>query len=277
MIPAGAAIFASRTVAAPIPRVALTKAGFAIAIQCWSFREFTLFEAMQMASSTGAGGVELFPGQKIGGPLGEMKISHELADDVIATIRAELAKHGLAACNYGVTEISKDEAAARKVFEFAKKMDLYGISTESLDAIVTLEKLAREFDIKVCFHNHPKPSALWHPDTVWKIIAGRHANLGYSVDTGHWATSGLDPLATIRKIAPRVPAFHLKDREVIGQASPDRPFGTGIIDIPALLDEARKHGFAGNVSIEYEHNEKNNLPEIAQCVGYLRGYANLRG
>jgi sugar phosphate isomerase/epimerase len=277
MIPAGAAIFASRTVAAPIPRVALTKAGFAIAIQCWSFREFTLFEAMQMASSTGAGGVELFPGQKIGGPLGEMKISHELADDAIATIRAELAKHGLVACNYGVTEISKDEAAARKVFEFAKKMDLYGISTESLDAIVTLEKLAREFDIKVCFHNHPKPSALWHPDTVWKIIAGRHANLGYSVDTGHWATSGLDPLATIRKIAPRVHAFHLKDREVIGQASPDRPFGTGIIDIPALLDEARKHGFAGNVSIEYEHNEKNNLPEIAQCVGYLRGYANLRG
>jgi len=277
MIPAGAAIFASRTVAAPIPRVALTKAGFAIAIQCWSFREFTLFEAMQMASSTGAGGVELFPGQKIGGPLGEMKISHELADDAIATIRAELAKHGLVACNYGVTEISKDEAAARKVFEFAKKMDLYGISTESLDAIVTLEKLAREFDIKVCFHNHPKPSALWHPDTVWKIIAGRHANLGYSVDTGHWATSGLDPLATLRKIAPRVHAFHLKDREVIGQASPDRPFGTGIIDIPALLDEARKHGFAGNVSIEYEHNEKNNLPEIAQCVGYLRGYANLRG
>jgi sugar phosphate isomerase/epimerase len=69
----------------------------------------------------------------------------------------------------------------------------------------------------------------------------------------------------------------MKDREVIGQASPDRPFGTGIIDIAAVLDEARKHGFAGNVSIEYERNWKNNLAEIAQCVGYLRGYANLRG
>jgi sugar phosphate isomerase/epimerase len=192
-------------------------------------------------------------------------------------VRAELAKYGLVACNYGVTEISKDEAAARKVFEFARKMDLYGVTTESLDAIDTLEKLAREFDIKVCFHNHPKPSALWHPDTVWKIIDGRHANLGYSVDTGHWATSGLDPHATIRKIAPRVHAFHMKDREVIGQASPDRPFGTGIIDIAAVLDEARKHGFGGNVSIEYERNWKNNLAEIAQCVGYLRGYANLRG
>ena len=276
MIPASAALLAARSVAAPIPQAALTKAGFAIAIQCWSFREFTLFEALQMANSAGAGGVELFPGQKIGGPLGEMKMGPELDDEAIATVRAELAKHGLVACNYGVTEISKDEAAARKVFEFAKKMNLYGISTESLDAIDTLEKLAREFDIKVCFHNHPKPSALWHPDTVWKIIEGRHANLGYSVDTGHWATSGLDPLATIRKIAPRVHAFHMKDREVIGQASPDRPFGTGIIDIAAVLDEMRKHGFAGNVSIEYERNWKNNLAEIAQCVGYLRGYANLR-
>jgi sugar phosphate isomerase/epimerase len=156
-------------------------------------------------------------------------------------------------------------------------MDLYGISTESLDAIATLEKLAREFDIKVCFHNHPKPTALWNPDTVWKAVEGRDARVGYSVDVGHWVTSGLDPLETLRKIAPRVHAFHMKDREVIGQASPDRPFGTGIIDIAAVLDEARKHGFAGNVSIEYERNWKNNLAEIAQCVGYLRGYANLRG
>ena len=51
--------------------------------------------------------------------------------------------------------------------------------------------------------------------------------------------------------------------------------GTGIIDIAAILDEARHHGFAGNVSIEYEFNWKSNLPEIAQCVGYLRAYAKL--
>jgi sugar phosphate isomerase/epimerase len=277
MIPASAALLAARSVAAPIPQAALTKAGFVIAIQCWSFREFTLFEALQMASTAGADGVELFPGQKIGGPLGEMKMGPELGDEAIATVRAELAKHGLVACNYGVTEISKDEAAARKVFEFARKMDLYGISTESLDAIATLEKLAREFDIKVCFHNHPKPTALWNPDTVWKAVEGRDARVGYSVDVGHWVTSGLDPLETLRKIAPRVHAFHMKDRESLGSWSHDRPFGTGAIDIAAILDEVRKHGFAGNVSIEYEHNWKTNLPEIAQCVGYLRGYANLRG
>lgn len=30
------------------------------------------------------------------------------------------------------------------------------------------------------------------------------------------------------------------------------------------------------MSIEYERNGKDNLAEIAQSVGYLRGYANLR-
>jgi sugar phosphate isomerase/epimerase len=49
-----------------------------------------------------------------------------------------------------------------------------------------------------------------------------------------------------------------------------------VIDLPAILDEARRHGFAGNVSIEYEHNWENSVPDIAQCVGYLRAYAKLR-
>jgi sugar phosphate isomerase/epimerase len=81
----------------------------------------------------------------------------------------------------------------------------------------------------------------------------------------------------IRRIAPRVHAFHMKDRESIEKWSHDRPFGTGIIDNFAILDEVRKHGFAGNVSIEYEHNWKSNLPEIAQCVGYLRAYSLIKG
>jgi hypothetical protein len=38
----------------------------------------------------------------------------------------------------------------------------------------------------------------------------------------------------------------------------------------------RKHGFAGNVSIEYEHNWETNLPEVAQCAGYLRAYSRMR-
>jgi len=277
MVPAASALLALRSQGKPVPAEALTAAGFTISVQCWSFREFTLWEAIQMASAAGAGSVEVFPGQKIGGDIGDEGLGPDLSDDKIQKLLDHAKKHGITPVNFGVTGISKDEAEARKTFEFAKKLGLYGVTTESLDALDTLEKLAKEYDIKVCFHNHPKPSHLWNPDKIWEAIKDRHANIGYCADVGHWATSGLDPLEVIKKIGSRVLSFHMKDREAIGKQTHDRPFGTGVIDNIAILDEVKKHGFAGNVSIEYEHNWKTSLPEVAQCVGYLRGYSKIRG
>ncbi|HKK18030.1 MAG TPA: sugar phosphate isomerase/epimerase [Opitutales bacterium] len=276
MVPAASALLAFRSKGELIPVEAITSAGFSISVQCWSFRKFTLFEAIEMAAFSGAN-VEIFPGQKLGGPHGRLKLGPSLGDEVIASIKGQLEKHGLKAVNFGVIKIPKEENKARPIFEFAKKFGLYGVTTESLEAIDTLEKLAGEYDLKVCFHNHPRPTRLWHPDTIWEAIDGRHANLGYCADIGHWATSGLDPLEVIKKVAPRVHALHMKDRASIERWTHDRPYGTGIIDLVAILDEVRQHGFAGNVSIEYEHNWKTNLPEIAQCVGYLRAYSRMRG
>lgn len=275
MIPAASALLALRSKGAPIPAEALTSAGFSIAVQCWSFHRHTLFEAIEQAASAGAH-VEIFPGQQIGGPHGKAKVDPGMSDDVITSIQKHLRNNGIKAVNYGVTEISTDRAQAQPIFEFAKKMGLYGITTESLEAMDTVEALAKEYDLKVCFHNHPKPTKLWNPDTIWKAIDGRHANIGYCADIGHWASSGLNPLEVIRTIAPRVHAFHMKDRASIEKWTHDRPFGTGVVDIVAILDEVRKHGFAGNVSIEYEHNWETNVPEVAQCVGFLRAYSTMR-
>ncbi len=274
--PAASALLAFRANGEPVRQPAFTEAGFAIAVQCWSFKEFTLFEAIEMAAASGAGGIELYPGQKLGGPHGEVKFGTDLSNREIQSLLDYLTKHHIAALNFGVIEIPKDETAARKIFNLAKRLNLYGITTESLGSLDVLEKLAAEYDIKVCFHNHPKPTALWHPETIWKAIEGRHSNIGICADIGHWASSDLDPLGVIRKIAPRVHSFHLKDRASIVEPSRDQPFGTGIIDIPAILNEVRKHGFAGNVSIEYEYNWKTSLLEIAQCVGYLRAYSKLK-
>lgn len=276
MVPAASALLALRSHGKPITGGAVTPAGFSISVQCWTFKEFTLFEAIEMSAAAGAGGLELFPGQKIGGPLGDAKLTPDLPDPQLRQILDHCEKHGIAPVNFGVTPVPKDETAARKTFELAKKLGLYGITTESLDALDTLEKLAKEHDLKVCFHNHPKPSGLWNPDTVWKAINGRDPRIGYCADLGHWATSGLDPRAVIEKIAPRVHSFHMKERASVTEWSHDRPFGTGVIDNIAILDAVRKHGFAGNVSIEYEHNWKTNQPEVAQCVGYLRAYSRMR-
>jgi sugar phosphate isomerase/epimerase len=276
ILPAATAGLAIPARSKPIPAESLDSAGFAISVQCWSFKEFTLFEAIEKSAAAGASTIEVFPGQRIGGPFGNEKVDPAMGDDKIRAILDHGSKYGIKPVNFGVTGIPEDEAKARIIFEFAKKLGLYGVTTESLEALDTLEKLAREFDLKVCFHNHPKPTKLWDPDKIWKAIEGRDQRIGYCADIGHWATSGLVPLEVIRKIAPRVHAFHMKDRAEVGKWTHDRPFGTGIIDNVAILDEVRKHGFAGNVSIEYEHNWKTSEPEIAQCVGYLRAYGSIR-
>ncbi len=170
----------------------------------------------------------------------------------------------------------------RQTFEFAKALGLYGITTEQIESMDLLEKFAAEYGIMVSFHNHPrKPKdpgyKMWDPEYVYNAVKDRHENIGFCADIGHWATSGMDPLEVIRKVAPRVRSFHMKERASIEKWSHEQPFGTGVIDNIAILDEVRKHGFAGNVSIEYEHNWKKNLPDVGQCVGYLRAYSKARG
>src|SRR6478735_7012171 len=114
LFPAASALLAFRANGAPVPQPAFTAAGFAIGIQCWSLKEFTLFEAIEMAAAAGAGGIELFPGQKLGGGHDGVTVGPDLTDDQLRALVDHLARHHIAALNLGVIVISPEESAARK-------------------------------------------------------------------------------------------------------------------------------------------------------------------
>ncbi|MGA3268031.1 MAG: hypothetical protein ABSE16_14545 [Verrucomicrobiota bacterium] len=65
---------------------------------------------------------------------------------------------------------------------------------------------------------------------------------------------------------------HLKDLNEKSPNAHDVPYGTGVSDIPGILKELKRQHFAGNISIEYEYHWTNSLPEVAQCIGFVRGY-----
>lgn len=276
LFPAASVLLSLRAKGLPVTGPLLTPAGFVIAVQAWSFRHFTLWESIEKTATCGAAAIELFPGQVLGGPHGKLKLEPGLDDGIYRSILDHGMRHGVAPVSFGVTEIPKDPNQARPIFDMAKMLGLHGLGTESLTAIDTIEQLSIDYDLRVGFHNHPKPTALWNPETIWKAVEDRHENLGFCADIGHWASSGLDPLEVVRKIAPRVRSFHLKDRDSATEPGHDRPFGTGVLDLPAILEAALAGGFAGNVSIEYEYNWETSVPEIAQCVGYLRACAAAR-
>ena len=251
--------------------------GFFIGCQAYTFNRFSVFEAIDKTVEAGGKVIEFYPGQKLSKDEPSVKWDHNASAETIQKVKAKLAASKITAVNYGVVDIPKDEAEARKIFEFAKNMGLYAITTESVGAIDTIEKLVKEYDIKVAFHDHPKqannPSyKMWDPNYVLSVIKDRDTRIGSGADTGHWVRSGLNPVECLRILKGRIISSHLKDLHEMGPGAHDVPYGTGVSDVPALLNELKAQGFAGNISIEYEYHWENSTPEVGQCIGFVRGY-----
>lgn len=262
--------------AAPIPKDCLT-GGLALGCQAWTFKEFSVMEAIDKTAAAGGKVIEFYPGQKFSADKPDEKFDHNATDEMITTVQAQLKLRGIRAVNYGVVSIPKDEAGARKIFKFAKKLGLYGVTTESVDAMDTIEKLVKEYDICVGFHDHQhqpnNPSyKMWDPNYVLSVVKDRDARIGSCADVGHWAQSGLQPVDCLKILQGRIISVHLHEMNEMSPTAHDVPAGTGVCNIAGIIDELKRQNFVGNVSIEYEYNWKNSVTDVAQCVGFVRGY-----
>ena len=258
----------------PIPEACQT-GGIAIGCQAWTFKKYSVMEAIDKTGAAGGKVIELYPGQSFSPEEPGLKFDHNATDEMIDKVKARLAKDGVRAVNYGVVPIPKNEADARKLFAFAKNLELYGITTESVDAIDTIEKLAKEFDIRVGFHNHPRSVnnanyKLWDPNYVLSVVKDRDARIGATADTGHWIRSGLDPIECLKLLQGHIISVHLKDLNQKAPNAHDVPFGTGIANVAGILDELKRQNFVGNASIEYEYNWDNNVTDVTQCIDFVR-------
>ena len=264
----------------PIPPDCKT-GGFFVGCQAYTFNRFSVFEAIEKTAQAGGKVIEFYPGQKLSKDEPNVKWDHNASPETIQKVKDKLAACKVKAVNYGVVVIPKDEAEARKIFEFAKTLGLYAITTEAVDALDTIEKLVKEYDIKVGFHDHPKRAdnpnyRMWDPKYVMSVIKDRDARIGSCADTGHWVRSGLNPVECLRILKERIISSHLKDLNEMGPGAHDVPYGAGVSDVPALLNELKAQGFAGNISIEYEYHWENSTPEVGQCIGFVRGYGAAR-
>lgn len=170
--------------------------------------------------------------------------------------------------NYGVVGFGNDEASARKVFDFAKKLGIRTIVSEPAEATVPmLDRLAQEYKINVAIHDHPKPSHYWHPDTVLKVSQGCSKRIGACADTGHWYRSGLVPVECLQRLEGRIISMHFKD---LNAAKQDVPWGTGECNARGMLEELKAQGVKPVISIEYEHGSGAPLlANVRKCVEWF--------
>jgi sugar phosphate isomerase/epimerase len=273
---AGSLLLASAVHATPIPDECKT-GDFAIGCQSWTFNRFTVMEAIDKTAAAGGKVIEFYPGQKFSPEHPDWKFDHNASDEMIAAVEARLQKDGIRAVNYGVVGIPKDEAGARKVFDFAKKLNLYAITTESVDALDTIEKLVKEYDIRVGFHDHERQVKnagykMWDPNYVLSVLKDRDSRIGSCADLGHWAQSNLKPVDCLKILQGHIISVHLHDMNNFEPDAHDVPCGTGVCDIAACLTELKTQSFAGNISIEYEYNWDASIVDAAQAIGFVRGF-----
>jgi len=246
------------------------KLGWKLAVHSYTFKQFPIFDAIDKTSSLGipymsiSGSVNLDSAPKAS--------TMSVGDKDLNAITEKLKARGIhdKFVNMGVVQLPADETQSRKVFEFAKKMGIEILVAEPAEtAMDTVEKLCKEYNIKVAIHNHPKPSHYWNPDTVLAAIKGRSPLIGACADTGHWVRSGLDPLECLKKLQGHILCLHFKDLSEKSPKAHDVPWGTGISNAKGMMQELKTQGFKGAFCVEYEYHWENSSPEIAECAKFF--------
>ena len=107
------------------------KLGIKLSLQCWTFNRLTFFETVDKAAELGVKYLEMFPGQKLK-PDSKEKVHRTMSDDTIAAIKKKLTDAGgLKLVAYGVDSVPTDEAGRARTFEWAKKMGIEVLVTET--------------------------------------------------------------------------------------------------------------------------------------------------
>ena len=271
-----------------LPAVAQTQSpaeqlGWTLAVHSYTYQKFSIYDAIDKTAAVGAKHMSISGNVNLVDDSGKItaKPTITTSEKDMAAIKARMKAKGIdpVFVNMGVVRPSINEAESRKIFEGAKRLGItvlvaepetHGKMAELGPVMDVVEKLAKEYNIKVAIHNHPGPNNFyWNPDTILAAVKGRSPLLGACADVGHWVRSGLDPVECLKKLEGRVITLHFKDLNEKGPKAHDVPWGTGISNAKGMLAELKRQNFKGAFCVEYEYNWEKSSPEIAKCVTWF--------
>lgn len=231
---------------------------FKMGIQSYSLRGLSFDEAVDRTRSLGLHLIQAYPAH--------FPIDAPASKQTETLARLKAAKIELQA--WGVQGFDGDEAAARRVFEFAKKNGIRVITADPRkEALPILDRLVAEFGIAIAIHNHGPGSRYDKLASVVEAVQGKHKLLGACIDTGHALRSGENPVDWAKHLGKRVHDVHLKD---VKEGKTWKILGEGDLDVERFLGQLVKVGFTGVVALEYEENAQDPMPDIEKCLANVR-------
>lgn len=238
---------------------AAEKPRFSIGIQSYSLRGFPVDEAIRHASELGCAHMEFYPGH----------FSHESTPAEIEAMKQTMAKANMKMIGHGVHRFTADDAANRRLFEFAKAAGLRCLSADpEPDSFESLNKLVKEYDVRIAIHNHGPNHRYNKALDVVGACEPYDQRIGACADLGHYIRSGEDAVQVIRLLGNRLYGIHLKDFAEMKDKTHGVILGKGHLDVEGVFAALAAVNFPadGCLSLEYEENEKDPIEEIRQCL-----------
>lgn len=236
--------------------------GLKVGVTSYTLRRFSLDETIRIVKELGLKYIALK----------DVHLKMTLSKEEIRAAGRKIRDAGLTLMGGGVVYLAKEEAAARKGFEYARDAGMPLISASFDPGVLSMvESLAKEFDIRVAIHNHGPgdtvfPSALGAYDK----IKGMDRRMGLCVDIGHAVRQGEKEVETIRAVQDRILDFHIKDVNRRDAKGTTVVMGKGVIDLPGVLKALLDMKYAGHVALEHENDTKDLVADVAECFAYIR-------
>lgn len=248
--------------------------GWRVGFSAYSFRNVTLFEALDKVQAVGLHYIELFSWQRFSPNHPDARPTPQLSKALRSDLRKKASDSGveMVACYVDFPAIKNLEG----MFELAAELGLQAIVGEPPEKMLDeIEKLAAEYKVDFALHNHPAPSHYWNPEVGLAALKGRGERMGFCCDTGHWCRCGLDPVETLKKVAPQIKTFHLKDLESFGVTkAKDAIWGQGKGRIADILAEVKKLEIKRPYfGIEWERNPNEPLQTHAASIAFIEKVA----
>ena len=234
-----------------------------LGVASYSMREFPLDRALEMAKTLGVKYMTFK----------DVHIPRTDPPEATRALRAKIEAAGITIMGGGTIRIPNDPAHIEKEFQYAKNAGFPLIYTDpDREALDTIERLAKSYDIKVAIHNHGPEDKRWpRPQDAYAAVKSRDRRLGLCLDIGHTFRTGTDPVQACRECRDRLYDMHVKDPADQTEKESQVEVGRGKIDFPGLFRTLIEIGYQGQVGLEYEINAKDPLPGMIESMAYMRG------
>lgn len=242
-----------------------------LACQAWTFKQFPLEEALQKMQALGLKYIEMYPKQQMS-KTDTRTTSFDMSDAQLADLKKMLKHYQVKAISYGVVSPRK-LSDWEVLFRFAKRLGVQTIVSEpNEDLFPEIDRLCRQFHIRVAIHNHAVPTRYADPVKVKKLLKDRSKYMGVCADIGHWTRSGFQAADCLNLLEGRIFEIHAKDVDGTTRKAHPVVFGEGVLDWKAVFAELKRQRFKGKFVIEHETSWENPVPDLKKNIAFLKSF-----